>query len=117
MSSPIEPRPTQTKVKHSILEKYLKAWGGIILMGLRLKKPDVHFVYVDCNASNGRFTGELEEIEAGRQPGIVYGSPIIGIQALDSLLQTANQYGIRLKITAIVVEKRDGRIQQLKGFF
>ncbi len=54
----VKPRSTQTKVKHTILEKYLKAWGGIIVNGLRSDRvKEVHFVFVDCNASNGRYNG------------------------------------------------------------
>ena len=29
-------RPTQTMVKHQILEDYLASWGGIILSGLKI---------------------------------------------------------------------------------
>jgi hypothetical protein len=67
MPDAIEPRPTQTRIKHEIFEKYFKAWGGIILGGLKQKADrmqrmgrrfDLHFVYVDCNASWGRFAGE-----------------------------------------------------------
>ena len=45
----VEPRPTQTKVKHTILEKYLKAWGGIIVNGLRGQVKEVRLIY--CRVS------------------------------------------------------------------
>jgi hypothetical protein len=46
----LEPRNTQTRVKHEILSRYLDTWGGIIVGGLtKARKPlDWHFVYVDC---------------------------------------------------------------------
>src|SRR4051794_2932284 len=80
----VEPRSTQTKVKHTILEKYLKAWGGIIVNGLRGDQvKDVHFIYIDCNASFGRYNGELEDSVINREAQTIWGSPIIGVKALD----------------------------------
>ncbi len=57
---PIKPRPPQTRVKHIILEKYLRAWGSIIIHGLKSQSRNLHFVYIDCNASYGRYAGELK---------------------------------------------------------
>lgn len=72
----IKSRPPQTKVKHTILEKYLNAWGGIIINGLRKQLTNIHLVYIDCNASTGRFAGELEAAVAKREAQLVYGSVV-----------------------------------------
>ncbi len=70
----VKPRSTQTKVKHTILEKYLKAWGGIIFNGLRgVRVQEVHFIYVDCNASYGRYNGELEDSVVNREAQTIWG--------------------------------------------
>lgn len=101
----VEPRPTQTKVKHTILENYLKAWGGIIINGLNKRLRDLHLVYIDCNASYGRFNGELEDTLTNRQTQPIYGSPIIGIQELDSLASWAETtYGVRVRTNSILFE-------------
>jgi len=123
MRSLIEPRKPQTKVKHTILERYLKAWGGIILKGLEGpawrasqagRNFETHFVYVDCNASCGRFAGELEDQNKLAPPETIFGSPIIGIQALDSLVKTATEQGIRLRTNAILIEKETREFNELQ---
>jgi three-Cys-motif partner protein len=101
----IKPRPTQTRVKHTILEEYFKAWGGIILNGLYGKRREAHFVYVDCNASYGRFDGELTDDPNNRCSTPVFGSPIIGIRVLDALSEMAQKRGIDLRTNAILIEK------------
>jgi len=106
-------RPTQTKVKHTILQDYLQAWGGIILSGLRgaaarrgSVSSEAHFVYVDCDAYRGRFDGELDDVKAGRPVVTVYGSPLIGIRSLDALIPRAAQFGISLRTNVILFEKK-----------
>lgn len=120
----IAPRKTQTRIKHEILESYLGSWGGIILNGLRRKASRkirqgeqfrVRFVYVDCNAYCGRYDGELEDDVSGRDKKIVFGSPIIGIRALDSLRDYAqNQCGISLSTNATLIEKNPNCFEELK---
>src|SRR5260370_35592475 len=101
----VEPRPTQTKVKNTILENYLKAWGGIIINGLNKRLRDLHLGYIDCNASYGRFNGELEDTLTNRQTQPIFGSPIIGIKELDSLAGWAETtYGGRERTNSIVFE-------------
>ena len=78
-------RNTQTNVKHEILAKYLDTWGGIIVNGLRNAKRQRlwQFVYIDCFSYKGKYLGDMEDAlrhKATVEP--VYGSPIIGIQAL-----------------------------------
>jgi three-Cys-motif partner protein len=104
------PRDTQTQVKHMILTKYLDTWGGIILNPnmRRLGKQrlnsgrrfDPHFVYVDCFSSAGRYAGDRH-----RSNEIVAGSPIIGIQALDKLMSSAQADGIPIRVNSILIEK------------
>ena len=111
----IKPRHPQTKVKHIILEKYLAAWGGIIVNGFRRRPTDLHLVYIDCNASNGRFDGELEDVLAKRATQAIFGSPIIGVRALDSLTVWArNSAGINLHTNSILIEREPKIFSELK---
>ena len=108
-------RPTQTRVKHEILKAYLKTWGGIISSGLRARQPNtVHLVYVDCFASTGKYAGECEDILHGHAGETVYGSPIIGIRALDALADHArNKMGVPLQTSSILIERNTPTFQCL----
>lgn len=102
----LEPRNTQTRVKHEILSRYLATWGGIIVSGLRNARPRVrHFVYVDCFSFVGRYSGEKEDEIQKRESKEVFGSPIIGINALDKLLTHSKKMGVDIRVNAILVEK------------
>lgn len=119
----LQPRDTQTQVKHKILSKYLGAWGGIILNGLsgpagkmkrRGNRLKAHFVYVDCFSHVGKYSGDTEKIFLDSTTGPVIGSPIIGVKSLDDLLKTFSDrinkavYGydnIDLTVNAILIEK------------
>ncbi len=100
-------RNTQTRVKHEILSKYLDTWGGIIVNSLSTKKHSYpyHFVYVDCFSFSGKYVGESEDVVRGRTPSPVYGSPIIGIRALDKLSQYAKKMGVRISTNTILIER------------
>jgi len=101
------PRNTQTRVKHEILSRYLDAWGGIIVGGLtKARKPiDWHFVYVDCFSYLGRYSGEKEDTYHNRNSE-VDGSPLIGIKALDRLLEHAQtKMGVSIRVNTILIEK------------
>ncbi len=86
------PYKPQTRVKHEILRGYLKRWAGIVLNGLRrpYRKAieqgtsssfTVRFAYIDAFAATGKY----------QQGGELYsGSPLIGIEALDSARTTAH---------------------------
>jgi three-Cys-motif partner protein len=123
MLSVLKPRPTQTRIKHVILEKYMKAWGGIILRGLgktaaRMqsegKRFDLHFVFVDCNASGGRFNGELEDTVGDRPKAPVFGSAIIGTRVLDELKADARTgVGIALRTNTILIENNPNEYKAL----
>ncbi len=109
----LKARALQTKIKHQILEEYIAAWGGIIVNGAahhaasaqqRGAAFEVHLIYVDANAFAGRYDGEQEEEIAGRIPTTVYGSPIIGIQALDKIAAWAETRGVKVRTNTILVE-------------
>src|SRR5579859_2330571 len=111
----VKPRSTQTKVKHTILEKYLKAWGGIIVNGLRGQAKDVHFLYIDCNASFGRYNGELEDSVVNREAQTIWGSPIIGVKALDGQAAwITNDTGIHVRTNSILIEMESNPYNELK---
>jgi three-Cys-motif partner protein len=110
----LKPRDVQTQVKHMILDKYLRAWGGIILNGLkgpaakmqsRGRRLSHHFIYVDCFSFVGRYSGNTEDIFLERATGPVLGSPLIGIRALDSLVAMAHSYSIDLQVNSILIEQ------------
>ncbi|MFC2037482.1 three-Cys-motif partner protein TcmP [Chloroflexota bacterium] len=116
----LKPRDVQTQVKHMILDKYLRAWGGIILNGLkgpaarmqsRGRRLGHHFIYVDCFSYVGRYSGNTEDVFMERAAGPVPGSPLIGIRALDSLIGMAYSYGIDLRVNSILIEE-DPRLFQ-----
>ena len=105
----VVPRPVQTQVKHTILEQYLKSWGGIILNGLRgiatQKRINTEFVYVDGFASVGRYDGETSDAVAAHPGPTVWGSPIIGVHTVDMLERMADNYHIGFKATYILIEE------------
>lgn len=110
----LEPRDTQTQIKHMILAKYMDTWGGIVFNALRStaqrvqrhKKFDLHFVYMDCFAYKGRYSGNRQDILLNYPPQDVFGSPIIGIRALDKLADFAQKEArIDLRINAVLVER------------
>lgn len=101
-------RSTQTQVKHEILARYLDTWGGIIANGLCHAKRQRfwQFIYVDCFAYKGKYIGDQENIfrhHSASRP--VYGSPIIGIQALDKLAAYAGTLGLQVVTNTILIEK------------
>ena len=102
----LEPRDTQTKVKHEILEEYLTKWYSIITYGLRghyARYPQLRpqfkarFVYVDYFSYLGAYT---------ENNTVVYGSPVLGIRALDELKRffSAQTGGLTPTTTAILFE-------------
>jgi three-Cys-motif partner protein len=111
----IKTRSTQTKVKHTILKNYFKTWGGIIINGWRRNSNTLHLVYVDCNASFGRYDGELEDKVARRERKPVFGSPIIGVQTLDELAAFATDNAhIKIRTNTILFEQERSIFDELK---
>lgn len=118
-----EARPVQTKVKHQILERYLKAWGGIITNGAKGRiiqamqhgvHAKLHFVYVDCFSGHGSYDGELDDKERGVAGSFVPGSPIIGIRALDGFVEVGQRAGIPVVVNSILIEKEDDGFSALQ---
>ena len=110
-------RSTQTQVKHEILSRYLDTWGGIIINGLRHAKHQYlwKFIYVDCFSYKGKYSGDQENNfrqDASIDP--VYGSPIIGIRALDKLANYAANLGIQIETNTILIEKKPTYYRDLK---
>jgi hypothetical protein len=93
-SSVIKPRKIQSRIKHDILSRYIQVWGRIILYGLRSSarigattgRPfRTRFVYVDGFAGDGQYDGEDTDKFTGEPRSMIFGSPVIGIEALDSI--------------------------------
>ena len=68
----LEKRPIQTKVKHEILNEYLRHWGYIITMGLtgtyyQARESgaslSTRFIYVDCLSFMGAYAPENNRVE------------------------------------------------------
>lgn len=113
----IQYRSTQTQVKHEILTRYLDTWGGIILRGLIHSKYQHiwRFIYVDCFAYTGKYLGDKENIfQNDNSTGPVYGSPIIGIRALDKLALYAASLGVHIVTNSILIEKDQNNYLGLK---
>lgn len=105
-----EERPVQTRVKHQIQTQYQMAWGGIITNGLRRRATQAattgrdfqaRFLYFDGFCYKGRYLRDL-----GSSNQFEAGSPIIGIQCLDRIVETAIQRrGVPAEGIAILVER------------
>jgi three-Cys-motif partner protein len=106
-------RKTQTKVKHHILSSYLDAWAGIIFWGLRSvwHRSNLHFVFVDCFAYTGQYSRD-QDIPRENEP--IYGSPIIGIRALDKLASYATNQGVRISTNVVLIERKPKNYNLLK---
>jgi len=111
-------RRTQTQVKHEILARYLDTWGGIIVNGLRYARHQRiwKFIYVDCFAFKGKYKdNEENSLQNNDVSKPVYGSPIIGIQALDKLEDYASKIGIKIERNIVLIEKNKANFRDLKS--
>ena len=116
----LQPRPTQTQVKHLVLKEYIRRWGFIISNGLRRSAQQygtssrpfkVRFIYVDCFAHTGKYGPDIE-VENNEA---VFGSPIIGIEALDGIQKYAiDNWGFAPEIYSILIEQNEDFCNQLK---
>jgi three-Cys-motif partner protein len=113
----LQARSTQTKVKHLILQSYLIRWGSIIVYGLKKSYERVssagglfqaRFVYIDGFAFQGRYASETVN-------GLpMYGSPIIGIQALDEIESLARtETGFEPEVTTVLIEQERSYYDEL----
>jgi three-Cys-motif partner protein len=105
---PFGERPVQTKVKHILLEKYGGAWTGIIANGVRrdflaAQQRGVDFtldlVYVDGFGGYGQYTLDFDG-----SPGPIWGSPILGVRALEGKAQEVRDLPVR--VSAVVTEQK-----------
>src|SRR5690606_17583911 len=100
---------------HEILFEYVRKWGFIISTGLRKSFYDSQqrghlfrprFVYIDYFSFTGIYAPENGEP--------VYGSPIIGIRALDEIRQFGKEkVGFDCDIIAILIEEDKATYNQL----
>lgn len=119
----LELRDTQTQVKHLILERYVPRWGGIITNGLRRtvarlgkygRRAHVHFIYVDACAGVGRYAGDRASILRAESTETKFGSPVIGLRALESIKGFAHEAGLDVQTNAILVEEVPSRFGVLE---
>src|SRR5690348_4038073 len=112
-------RDPQTKTKHLILERYARSWGGIILNGLLARArrgmgwQDNRFVYVDAFSHAGRYSHDTDTVGMEASDAVVWGSPIIGIHALDDLWNAAQRHGVDIQRTVILCEEKRGYYNRL----
>jgi three-Cys-motif partner protein len=101
-------RPVQGKVKHTILRQYAGAWAGIILNGVRRdaaraleggRRLRVDLVYIDGFAGAGQYRRDFDGT-----PGPIWGSPIIGVQALEE--QAAKAPALDVRVSAFLTEQK-----------
>lgn len=117
-------RDVQTRVKHKILKSYLDAWAGIIVSGLsgaaaKCASRGLPFraglVYVDGFSWCGQYDGDASEVVlSGSAPSPKWGSPIIGIQALDDAKRFATSRGVKLETMTILVEEHADEFRSLQ---
>lgn len=100
-------RPVQGKVKHTILRQYAGAWAGIILNGVRRdaaralesgRRLRVDLVYVDGFGGAGQYGRDFDGTR-----GPIWGSPIIGVQALEE--QAAKVPALDVRVSAFLTEQ------------
>jgi three-Cys-motif partner protein len=112
----LEERNIQTKVKHLILSDYMRAWSSIILSGLsttartRLAQGlpfRSRLVYVDGFSYKGRYSRDVGQLpNEPATTGPIWGSPILGVQALDRAEEWARaRYQFDIETAAILVEQ------------
>lgn len=119
-------RRIQTQVKHKIQTDYLTAWQSIIVGGLSSRAIGAaragrafhsRLIYVDGFSFRGRYShNEGRSISSqsaeGREP--IWGSPIIGVRALDQAAKhAADRYGFSIGTASILVEQRSGHFERL----
>ena len=110
-------RHPQTEVKHELMAAFKRRRGPIIINGLarkasRLGSANFHswFVHVDCGAYEGRYEGNTVDELLGRTPAKkAYGTPLLGIQALDEVTAQGKRRNLAIDTVAVLFEA-DSRI-------
>jgi len=122
---PLKFRDTQTQVKHIILSDYLDAWAGFIINGLSWRAKEMasrgipfrcRLMYVDGFAHKGRYAGDTGEVlRKGIANTPTWGSPILGILALDRAREFAQRmHGLRVEIAAVLSELESETFRDLE---
>jgi three-Cys-motif partner protein len=119
----LDPRPVQTQVKHQVLSKYIDAWAGIIISGLTSAarkaqsqgQPfESRFVYVDGFSHTGRYSHDEDAaVVEGSLDAPVWGSPVLGVLALQRAKEYARKQGFELQTAAILIEKDSAYFAEL----
>lgn len=120
----LKTRNPQTQVKHLILSKYLDDWAGIIINGIaRVAQSQIsrglpfhaRLLYVDGFSYTGRYLGDTSKVLAQDPVDTpTWGSPILGIQALERARQFAwEKHGFSIETAVILVEQDPGNFKHL----
>jgi three-Cys-motif partner protein len=116
---PFAKRDSQTRIKHEILRSYAGAWAGIIGNGVRGaafsadargQRFQLDLTYVDGFGGAGRY---LRDSDQAIPSGPIWGSPIIGMQALELAAADLSMRGVPTQITGIVTEKDASNFDEL----
>lgn len=95
-----------SEIKHFILEKYIVSWGGIILQGN--KGRQVRLAFVDTCAGSGLYGSHIAEAEPA------FGSPLIGIKALHTLVTDELNRGREILSKSLLLEKNEQTFNSLQ---
>lgn len=103
-------RKVQTKIKHQILGKYLGAWTGIILNGVKKYSsrntiPRVKFIYVDLFSCTGYYDSDSAQ-PMSLDGSLIKGSPLIGIDCLKKAVQCGYDYKLDVSYNCIFIEEK-----------
>ena len=110
-SKVLPPRPPQTTVKHSILKSYLRAWWGIIVNSNRGRTISLR--YVDTCCGSGLYEPDPDEPPKPGEPYDV-GSAIIGLQELNSAVQSAQGKVKSITAKAILINQSPTELAALQ---
>jgi len=105
------PKKTQTTVKHSILQSYLRAWWGIIISSNRGRAVSLR--YVDTCCGSGLYEHDPDEPPKPGEPYDV-GSAIIGLQELNAAVQAAQGKVKSITATAILINESPAELAALQ---
>jgi len=98
-----------TRVKHRILQNYLKAWGGIIVTSNR-GRP-VRLAFVDTCCGSGLYAPNDVEPDAGYDVG----SALIGIEVLSNLLAYGASVGGEVTAKALFINENAAELDTLRA--
>jgi three-Cys-motif partner protein len=99
-----------TRVKHDIVQSYMKAWGGIIITSNSSR--EVRLSFVDTCSGSG-----LYQPSEDAESDVAYdtGSALIGLDVLDGLLTYADQRGADVNARALFINEDALELETLRG--